>query len=87
MSDDMHTLARQFIADCKGAGHLPYVAQTGRFGLQLGVALRTAPEPEHHLGPDRAYTLGFDDRPYVELLKTQEGLAALVDVLTAEAAQ
>ena len=63
----MNDLARQFIAALRGAGHRPYVASSGRFGIMLSTAPRTIPEPVHHNGPEFAYILGFDDRPFLPL--------------------
>jgi hypothetical protein len=43
----------------------------------LNVTKPTRPAPEHHLGPEYAYPLGFDYRPFEALLNHPDCIAAL----------
>jgi hypothetical protein len=77
-------LAKAFVAACRGAGHQCYVGRTGRFAILLNVTKRTTLEPVHHLGADRCYFLGFDDRPF-ELMRQDPDCIAKLIVATREA--
>jgi hypothetical protein len=72
-------LARAFVAACTGAGHRPYVEKSGRWGILLNVGKRTVPEPVHHLGADRCYLLGFDDRPFELMQQDPNYVAKLIE--------
>ena len=65
---DLDELARLFIAQCRAHGHGPYVSADGRFGIRLGVATPAVPRERHHRGSGYAYTLHFDDRPFLPLM-------------------
>jgi hypothetical protein len=80
-------LAAAFIAALRGAGHRPYVDERGTFFIALNTHPRTDPEPEHHLGPDRVYFLGFDTRPFDGMRADPHYIAKLIAVLEAEGDQ
>ena len=64
----MDNLARLFIAKLRAHGHRPYV-HNGGFGIEPSVYEPTAPAEPHHDGISYSYPLGFDDRPFTELLR------------------
>ncbi len=72
-------LAVAFVLACWLAGHRAYVEKSGRFGIALGDHPRLRPEPAHHLGPDRVYMLGFDERPFEALFARDDHLALLIE--------
>jgi hypothetical protein len=78
ISTSPEELALVFVACLRLAGHRAHVDQSGRFGITLNVAKPTRAPPEHHLGPDHAYLLGFDDRPFAALLKDPDYIAKLI---------
>ena len=77
-------LASAFIRALRGAGNRPYVDNRGIFFIEISTHAPTAPEPVHHLGPDRVYFLGFDDRPFDALLKHPDYIAKLIAAAKAE---
>jgi hypothetical protein len=75
------SLTKDFIAELRNAGHRPYVAGSGRFGIMLSVAKRRVAEAAHHNGPGYAYTLGFDDRPFLPLRDNPNWIAEVAAAL------
>jgi hypothetical protein len=71
-------LASAFVDACRGAGHNPHVERSGRFGITLNATNPTVPRPLCHLGPDRCYMLGFDDRPFERMQEDPDYIAKLI---------
>ena len=88
MANNLSALAREFLAVLRDAGHRPALTADGdKFHIEPDVGPRRSPEPAHHLGAGHAYLLSFDDRRFVPLLQTKEGIAAIVAALRAEKLQ
>ena len=71
--------AAAFCLACWLAGHRAYVGQSGYFAIQISHHARLRPVPEHHLGRDYAWTLGFDDRPFAALFARDDRLGLLIE--------
>jgi hypothetical protein len=62
----------EFIAKLRAHGHKAHVEKSGKFGIMLSVSKPSAP-------PEPRQMLDFDTEPYVALLQTREGIAALIE--------
>jgi hypothetical protein len=71
--------AAAFVLACWLAGHRAYVSAHVRFAIELNHHRPLRPEPVCHLGPDRCYMLGFDERPFLALFARHDRLDFLIE--------